>query len=110
MHSKLDASLKILIFSFCFPQFFAMICSARVKMCSSDLVFRCNRVLPLTELIVYLIWCIVASSGAQTGSPQITQQPANQYAFEGMTTRFSVVVVTGTPPVYHRPYAAPKPD
>src|SRR2546425_1047163 len=69
-------------------------------MCSSDVVLKWNRALSLTDLIVCLIFCVLTSARAQTGAPQITQQPANQYAFEGMTSRLSVVVVTGTPPVY----------
>src|SRR5205807_5148624 len=86
---------------------FAMICSALVKMFSFDLVFRCTRALFLTGLATCLIFCVLASASAQTGPPQITQQPADQYAFEGMTSRFSVVVVTGTPPVYLQWYKGP---
>src|SRR5437762_2076824 len=69
-------------------------------MCSSDVVLRWNRALPPGGLVICLIFCMLASARAQTGAPQITQQPANQYAFEGMTSRFSIVVVTGTPPIY----------
>src|SRR5205823_8855832 len=78
-----------------------MICSKPVvKMCSSDVVLRSNRVSLLRNLIICVVVWVLASVRAQTGSPQITQQPANQYAFEGMTSRFSTIIVTGTPPVY----------
>src|SRR5437763_13478930 len=75
-------------------------------MCSSAVVLRPARAF-LIEVLACLIFCLVASVHAQTGPPQITQQPADQYAFEGMTSRFSVVVVTGTPPVYLQWYKGP---
>lgn len=84
-----------------------MIYPSPLKMCSSDVVLSSNRVRSLTGLVGCLILCALGSAGAQTGAPQITQQPADQYAFEGMTSRFSVTVVTGTPPVYLQWYKGP---
>ncbi len=61
---------------------------------------------PRFRILLCLLLGLSAARSAYaqaSGPPQITQQPATQYAFEGATARFSVIA-TGAPPLFAQWY------